>query len=80
VGQILQAQLEEERRQCLELDARMRSEQQRTGDILRYIQSATGVAPPPSLFTPNPPPSQFSTPVSMTVLVCMFMLRVKPLH
>jgi hypothetical protein len=61
----------------LELDARMRSEQQRMEDILRYIQSATGVAPPRSLFTPNPPPSDFSTPVSMTVLVCMFMLKVK---
>jgi hypothetical protein len=34
-------------------------------------------APPPPLFAPPPPPNM-STPVSMNVLVCMFILRVKP--
>jgi hypothetical protein len=34
-------------------------------------------APPPPLFAPPPPPNM-ATPVSMNVLVCMFILRVKP--
>jgi hypothetical protein len=54
-------------------------EQRRMEEILQYMQSlgaARGVAPPPMLFTPPPPPT--STPVNMNVLVCMFMLRVKP--
>ena len=50
-------------------------------EILQYMQSigaATGVAPPPSLFAPPPPPPpHYSTPVSINVLVCMFMLTVK---
>jgi hypothetical protein len=41
------------------------------GEIFQYMQTlgaAMGVAPPPALFAPPPPP-QFSTPVSMKVLV-----------
>ena len=56
------------------------AEQRRMVEILQYMQSlgaATGVLPPPSLFAPPPPP-QNSTPVSINVLVCMFMLTVKP--
>jgi hypothetical protein len=58
------------------------AEQQRMAEILQYMQSlgaATGVAPPPTLFAPPPPPHA-TTPVSMNVLVCMFMLTVKPQH
>ena len=58
------------------------AERQRMVKILQYMQSlgaATGVLPPPSLFAPPPPPPpQNSTPVSINVLVCMFMLMVKP--
>ena len=60
--------------------AEREAEQQRMAEILQYMQSlgaATGVLPPPSLFAPPPPP-QNSTPVSINVLVCMFMLTVKP--
>ena len=60
--------------------AEREAEQQRMAEILQYMQSlggATGVLPPPSLFAPPPPP-QNSTPVSINVLVCMFMLMVKP--
>ena len=49
---------------------------------LQYMQSlgaATGVVPPPWLFAPPPPPPpHYSTPMSINVLVCMFMLMVKP--
>jgi hypothetical protein len=75
---ILQDQVEEERRLCVDLEARMRAErlaeQQRMREILAYMESlgaATGVAPPASLFSPPrpppppPPPDPFSTPVSM---------------
>jgi hypothetical protein len=59
-------------------------EQRRMAKILQYMQSlgaATGVAPLATLFAPPPPPPpQFSSPVSMNVLVCMFMLMVKPQH
>ena len=61
---------------------RVEAEQRRMAEILQYMQSlgaATGVAPPPSLFAPPPPPPpHYSTPVSINVLVCMFMLTVKP--
>ena len=60
--------------------AEREAEQQRMAEILQYIQSlgaATGVVPPPSLFAPPPHP-HYSTPVSINVLVCMFMLTVKP--
>ena len=56
------------------------AEQQRMVEILQYMQSlgaATGVAPPPSLFAPHPPP-HYSTSMSINVLVCMFMLTVEP--
>ena len=64
------------------VEAEWEAEQQRMAEILQYMQSlgaATGVLPPPSLFAPPPPPPpQNSTPVSINVLVCMFMLTVKP--
>ena len=56
------------------------AEQWRMAEILQYMQSlgaAMGVVPSPSLFAPPPPP-HYSTPVSINVLVCMFMLTVKP--
>lgn len=62
------------------VEAEREAEQRRMAEILQYMQSlgaATGVAPPPSLFAPPPPP-YYSTPVSINVLVCMFMLTVKP--
>lgn len=62
------------------VEAEREAEQRRMVEILQYMQSlgaATGVAPPPSLFAPPPPP-HYSTPVSINVLVCMFMLTVKP--
>ena len=62
------------------VEAEREAEQWRMAEILQYMQSlgaATGVAPPPSLFAPPPPP-HYSTPVSKNVLVCMFMLTVKP--
>jgi hypothetical protein len=73
---ILQDQLEEERRLCVDLEARMRAkreaerlaEQQRMREILAYMESlgaATGVAPPASFCSPPqprpPPPDPFST-------------------
>ena len=63
------------------VEAEREAEQRRMADILQYIQSlgaATGVVPPPSLFAlPTPPPPHYSTPMSINVLVCMFMLTVK---
>ena len=62
------------------VEAEWEAEQQRMAEILQYMQSlgaATGILPPPSLFAPPPPP-QNSTPMSINVLVCMFMLTVKP--
>ena len=59
---------------------RVEAEHRRMAEILQYMQSigaATGVVPPPSLFAPPPPP-HYSTPVSINVLVCMFILTVKP--
>ena len=62
--------------------AEREAEQQRMAEILQYMQSlgaAMGVLPPPLLFAPPPPPPpQNSTLVSINVLVCMFMLTVKP--
>ena len=59
----------------------MQAEQRRMAEILQYKQSlgaATGVVPPPSLFAPPPPPPpHYFTPVSINILVCMFMLTVK---
>ena len=63
-----------------EWEAEREAEQRRMAEILQYMQSlgaATGVVPPPSLFAPPPPP-HYSTPVSINILVCMFMLMVKP--
>ena len=64
------------------VEAEREAEQRRMAEILQYMQSlgaATGVAPPPSLFAPPPsPPPHYSTPMSINVLVCMFMLTVKP--
>ena len=61
---------------------RVEAEQRRMTDILQCMKSlgaATGVVPPPSLFAPPPPPPpHYSTPMSINVLVCMFMLTVKP--
>ena len=60
------------------VEAEREAEQRRMAEILQYMQSlgaATGVVPPPSLFAPPP---HYSTPVSINVLVCMFMLTVKP--
>ena len=62
------------------VEAEREAEQRRMVEILQYMQSlgaATGVAPSPSLFAPPPPP-HYSTLVSINVLVCMFMLTVKP--
>jgi VIT1/CCC1 family predicted Fe2+/Mn2+ transporter len=92
----LQAQLEEERRIREEMQVTMQANQQRMdamvvereaeqrkmAEILQFIQSlgaAIGVAPPPTLFAPPMPPHA-TTPVSINVLVCMFMFRVKPQH
>ena len=61
------------------VEAKREVEQRRMAEILQYMQSlgaATGVVPPPSLFAPPPPP-RYSTPVSINVLVCMFMLTVE---
>jgi len=64
------------------VEAKWEAEQWRMAEILQYMQSlgaATGVAPPPSLFAQPPsPPPHYSTPMSINVLVCMFMLTVKP--
>jgi hypothetical protein len=51
------------------------------GDSLVHAKScaAMGLPLPHGLFAPPPPPHA-TTPVSMNVLVCMFMLRVKPQH
>ena len=60
------------------VEAEREAEQQRMAEILQYMQSlgaATGVVLPPLLFAPPP---HYSTPVSINVLVCMFMLMVKP--
>ena len=57
--------------------AEREAEQRRMAEILQYMQSlgaATGVVQPPSLFAPPP---YYSTPVSINILVCMFMLTVK---
>ena len=62
------------------VEAEREAEQRRMAEILQYMQSlgaATGVVPPPSLFAPPPPP-HYSTPMSINVLVFMFMLMVKP--
>ena len=65
------------------VEAEQEAEQRRMVEILQYMQSlgaATGVAPPPLLFVPPPPPPpppHYFTPVSINVLVCMFMLTVK---
>jgi hypothetical protein len=59
--------------------AEWEAEQRRLAEILRYMQSldaAQGMPPPPGLFAPPPPPDA-ATSVSMNVLVCMFMFRVK---
>ena len=66
------------------VEAEREAEQRRMAEILQYMQSlsaATGVVPPPSLFAPPPPPPpppHYYTPVSINILVCMFMLTVKP--
>jgi len=64
------------------VEAEREAEQQRMAEILQYMQSlgaATGVVPSASLFAPPPPPPpHYSTPVSINILVCMFMLTVKP--
>ena len=64
------------------VEAEWEVEQWRMAEILQYMQSlgaATGVVLPPSLFVPPPPPPpHYSTPMSINVLVCMFMLTVKP--
>ena len=64
------------------VEAEREAEQRRMAEILQYMQSlgaATGVVLPPSLFAPPPPPPpHYSTPVSINILVCMFMLTVKP--
>ena len=60
------------------VEAEQEAGQRSMAEILQYMQSigaATGVVPPPSLFAPPP---HYSTPVSINVLVCMFMLTVKP--
>ena len=58
------------------VEAEREAEQRRMVEILQYIGAATGVTPPPSLFAPPPHPP-YSTPVSINILVCMFMLMVK---
>ena len=62
------------------VEAEREAEQRKMAEILQYMQSlgaATGVVLPPSLFAPPPPP-HYSTPMSINILVCMFMLTVKP--
>ena len=52
--------------------------------MFQYMQTlgaAQGMAPPALELPPRPPlprPVYFGTPVSINVLVCMFMLTVKP--
>ena len=64
------------------VEAEREAEQRRMAEILQYMKSldaATGVVPTPSLFAPPPPPPpHYSTPMSINVLVYMFMLTVKP--
>ena len=64
------------------VEAEREAEQRRMAEILQYMQSlgaAMGVVLPPSLFAPPPPPPpHYSTPMSINVLVCMFMLTVNP--
>jgi hypothetical protein len=84
---ILQAQLEEERRERMELEARMRAEmeakreadRQRMVSMFAYIQSlgaATGLPPPPPFVTPpRPPTDPFSTSVSMQCSICRLFCR-----
>ena len=58
------------------VEAEREAEQRRMAEILQYMQSlsaTTGIVSPPSLFAPPPPP-HYSTPVSINILVCMFML------
>ena len=60
------------------VEAEREAEQRRMAEILQYMKSldaATGVVPTPSLFAPPP---HYSTPMSINVLVYMFMLTVKP--
>jgi hypothetical protein len=82
LDEILQAQLEEERRERQEMESRMMAEweaervarladQQRMTEMFQYMQSldaAQGFAPPPPLF-PLVDPAQFHTPVSIKILV-----------
>jgi hypothetical protein len=70
--QRIEAEREAER---LRMEARMEA-------MMLYVQTlgaAVGRPPPPTLFA-APPPPHVATPVSMDVLMHMFMLRVKPEH
>jgi hypothetical protein len=80
---ILQAQLEEERRQRMELEARMRAEMEaereaeraKMASMFEYIQNlgvAAGLPPPPPFLVtpPRPRPDVVSTPVSMQCSIC----------
>jgi hypothetical protein len=73
-GVILQSQLEEERRERMEMEARMMAKQmalladnQRMTEMFQYMQSlgaAQSLAPPAPLF-PTDDPAKFHSPVSM---------------
>jgi hypothetical protein len=80
----MQATMQADRQRMEAMAVEREAEQRRMAEILRYMQSlgaAMGVAPPPTLFAPPPPPPPHATtPVRMNVLVCMFMLTVKPQH
>jgi hypothetical protein len=62
--------------------AEREAEQRAMAQWFSYVTSlgaAVGHQAPPPLFAPPPPPPpNTATPVSMNILVCMFMLRVKP--
>ena len=82
MDEILQAQLEEERRERQEMESRMMAEweaervarladQQRMTEMFQYMQSldaAQGFAPPPPLF-PLVDPAKFHTPMSIKIVV-----------
>lgn len=80
--EVMQARMEADRQRMEEMEAHRQAQQEKMAEILQFMQTlgaAAGVTPPPGLFAPPPPPPhQFSTPVSMHVLVYMFMLSVKP--
>jgi hypothetical protein len=64
--------LEAERQRVEALEAQWEAEQRQMAEVLHFLQglgAATGVVPPPSLFTPPPAAPPHMTPVSMNMIV-----------